>query len=145
MKNYKILSSLAFLFLMSTNLLIAQGPNRSRNMDPEQTAERQTANMTEQLSLSEAQTEKVGEVNLFYAKKLKEARDKANGDRSQMRETMRAMRTELSTEIKKYLTEEQFPELGKRWRRKQRQRRRRSRGDHQDGEHGKKEKKTEKS
>lgn len=77
------------------------------NMTAEERAQRQTDHMAETLALSDAQKEKIQEVNLTYAKKMEEARKEADGDWSAMRETMRTLRAEGQEELKKYLTEEQ--------------------------------------
>ena len=84
-----------------------------RNMSPEQRAEQQTAQMTEKLSLSEAQAGKVGEINLKYAKKMQEAREAADGDWEAIRATMGTIRTEQEKELQTVLTEEQWQQWTK--------------------------------
>jgi hypothetical protein len=77
-------------------------------MDPAERAEKQTAQMTEKLSLSDAQAGKVKEINLKYADKMKAAREEADGDWSSMREKMGAMRADQDKELQTVLTEEQW-------------------------------------
>lgn len=96
------------MLLLAGFTLQAQPGGGGRDMNPEKRAEQQTAQMTEKLSLSEAQTGKVKEINLKYANKMKEARDAADGDWSSMRETMTALRDEQDKELKTVLTEEQY-------------------------------------
>jgi len=96
------------LLLLAGFALQAQPGGGGRNMNPEQRAEQQTAQMTEKLSLSEAQVGKVREINLKYANKMKEARDAADGDWSAMRETATAIRAEHDKELQTVLTEEQW-------------------------------------
>lgn len=86
----------------------AQPGGGNWNADPEQRATQQTALMTEKLALSEAQSAKVKEINLKYANKIKEAREKAAGDREAMRATVGTIRQEQDTELKTVLTEEQW-------------------------------------
>lgn len=102
---------LALTLLLSAGLFIslnAQPGGGNWNADPEQRANQQTALMTEKLSLSEAQSAKVKEVNLKYANKLKEAREKAGGDREAMRATVGTIRQEQDAELQTVLTEEQW-------------------------------------
>lgn len=84
-------------------------------MNPAKMAERQTTMLTDSLALSEAQQQKVAEVNLLYANKMAEARTKARenqgADRASIRSTMQALRSEQKAELKKYLTSEQFEKM----------------------------------
>ena len=98
----------AALFVLAAVALRAQPGGGPGRMSPEQRAEQQTASMTEQLSLSEAQSTKVGEINLKYAQKMKELRDKADGDREAMRSAMGAIRQEQDAELQTVLTQEQW-------------------------------------
>ena len=107
MLNRKIIFTLALL-LVAGFTLQAQPGGGGRNMDPAERAEQQTAQMTEQLALSEAQAGKVKEINLKYANKMKEARDQAAGDWSAMRETMTALRGEQDKELQTVLTKDQW-------------------------------------
>lgn len=101
---FVIVSFALFFFATQAYSQNGGGPN----MTPEERAQRQTDNMAETLSLSEAQKEKIYEVNLKFANKMKEAREAADGDWASMRETMVGLRNESQEEIKKYLTDEQF-------------------------------------
>ncbi|MBK6929418.1 MAG: DUF4890 domain-containing protein [Saprospirales bacterium] len=95
------------LFLSGALALQAQ-PGGGRMMNPEQRAEQQTTLMTEKLALSEAQVNKVQEINLRYANKMKDARDQADGDWEAMRETMGLIRQEQDNELQTVLTQEQW-------------------------------------
>ncbi|MEM9820367.1 MAG: DUF4890 domain-containing protein [Bacteroidota bacterium] len=106
MKNTtKFVLSLILLLAFSQITMAQRG---RRGGDPQKRAERQTQQMVEQLSLSEAQAAKVKTVNMEMAKKMQEAFASAEGDRKAMRETMQTIREEHKTELKKYLTSEQF-------------------------------------
>lgn len=99
---------LALLMVAGWATVMAQPGQGGREMDPAKMAERQTARLQEQLTLSEAQTTKIGAVNLMYANKMQEARAAAGDDRTAMRQTMKTLRTEQEMETKKYLTTEQI-------------------------------------
>ena len=99
----------ALLLTAGFTTMQAQRGGGGQGMDPVKRAEQQTTLMTEKLSLSEAQTLKVKEINLKYGQKTKEARDaNADGDWSAMRETMTKLRQEQNAELKTVLTAEQF-------------------------------------
>lgn len=100
------------LLILSATFTFAQ--RGERGGDPTERAKEQTVEMTEKLSLSAKQSEKVGEINLKYANKLKEARDaNADGDWSTMRETMTQIRQEQNAELKNVMTAAQFEQWEK--------------------------------
>lgn len=98
----------AALLLLTAAALQAQPGGGPGRMSPEQRAEQQTTNMTEQLSLSEAQSTKVGEINLKYAQKMKALRTSADGDRDAMRAAMGTIRQEQDAELQTVLTQDQW-------------------------------------
>lgn len=98
MKSNPRMFLLLCLFCLTGQLVMAQKPE-GRNVDPEVRAERQTKQMTEKLSLSEAQSSKVGDINLATAQKMKAARVEAKGDREQMKATMTSIRDEHKTAL----------------------------------------------
>ena len=105
---------LSALFMLAASWAMqAQPGGGGRNMDPAERAKQQTASMTEKLALSEAQTNKVGEINLKYANKTKAARDEADGDWESMRETMGAIRAEQNKELQTVLTADQWTQWQK--------------------------------
>lgn len=106
-KTFKLLMVATFI-LAGLAAVQAQPGGEGMGRDPEKRAEQQTATMTEKLSLSEAQTAKVKEINLKYATKIKEVRDNAGGDREAMRAAMTALRDEQDKELKAVLTDEQW-------------------------------------
>lgn len=110
MKHILKLAMSALLFLVFSINMQAQPPGGGErpSMDPVKRAEKQTAMMTEQLSLSEAQATKVYEINLKYAEQSKTMREANTGDRSAMREQMTAMRTAQDAELKTMLTSDQW-------------------------------------
>lgn len=99
---------LAMVALFFTFSFAANAQRAGKSIDPAQSAEKQTAHMVEQLSLDEIQAVKVKEINLTYAKKMKEAREDNKGNRNAMKEIMTAINTEKTAEIKQVLTDEQF-------------------------------------
>ncbi len=78
---------------------------------PEERAKQQTAQMAENLKLTDEQEKEVGNINLAYAKKMMEAREEAAGDRDAMRTKMGVMMKEKNGAIKEVLTEEQLKTL----------------------------------
>jgi hypothetical protein len=103
---------LIMLLILSATFTFAQ--RGERGGDPTERAKEQTVEMTEKLSLSTKQAEKVGEINLKYANKLKEARDaNPDGDWSAMRETMMQIRQEQNAELKNVMTAAQFEQWEK--------------------------------
>lgn len=111
LKFMKKIILLSFAFVFTFNLLQAQRGGRGGTL--EERAEQRTERLTQDLSLSDAQAEKVKEVYLKYGKKFSEARQNADGDWSAVRETMTALRVEQNEELKKYLTAEQFEKYEK--------------------------------
>lgn len=108
-----MLFALAFLAIAQFAFAQRGGGEGRRGGSPEEMANRQTARMAEELDLSEAQVEKIKELNLLYAKKMRELRANAGDDRTGMREKMGALFQEKETELKKYLTTEQFEKYKK--------------------------------
>jgi len=109
-----LISKIALILILCISTVSFAQAQRGggRNADPTKSAERLTTMMSDSLALSDAQKEKIGAVNLAHAKEMmkvrQEARENMDGDRSAMRTKMQAMRKEQKTELKKYLTAEQF-------------------------------------
>ena len=102
----RILALASLFFIGFTSVQAQRG---DWNADPEKRAEQQTATMKEKLSLSGKQAEKVKEINLKYANKMKEARESnTEGDWTAMRESITKLRQEQDNEFKNVLTTEQF-------------------------------------
>ncbi len=97
------------IFVSTGIVLCAQQPGGGwRNFEPDQMAERQTASMIRVLHLSDAQAEKIREVNLKYALQMDSLRKSNERDFSAMRDQMMVLRSAQSSEQKKYLTGAQF-------------------------------------
>lgn len=95
----------AVMFLAVTTTMQAQ--NKRGNH-----ADRQTQQMASQLSLSEAQIEKVKVVNEKYTKQIQELRT-SNADRAEMRPKIKALRDAQQKELSTYLTKEQIDKWAK--------------------------------
>ncbi|WP_430933553.1 DUF4890 domain-containing protein [Saccharicrinis sp. 156] len=108
MKN--LIFSLVAIFAITFSLE-AQRPQRGNMGTPEDMAKKQTERMKEDLGLTDKQTTKIQSINLKYANKQQELRKNASGDREAMRESMKTIRDERMTELKKVLTEEQVEKL----------------------------------
>lgn len=97
------------LFIATGFIAVQAQPGGGRDFDPVKRAERTTTMMVDSLSLSTKQGEKVGEINLKYAKLMQEARNQnTEGDWETMRATMMSMRTEQNKELQKVLTTDQW-------------------------------------
>jgi hypothetical protein len=83
----------------------AQRPDREK-MTPEEVAKRQTQMMKDSLQLDEKQIAKVDAINLEYAKKMMELREKDVPQAERMQE-FQVMQTNKEYEIKKCLNKEQ--------------------------------------
>lgn len=88
--------------VFASGALYAQPRER---MTPEQMASRQTEQMVEKLTLTQAQKEQVHQINLKYAKQMGERAQ--NEDREKRREQMEANRKLRDAEIKPLLTDDQ--------------------------------------
>lgn len=94
---------LAALFLVSFTTMQAQGKRGANGKDR---ADRVTTQMTEQLSLSDAQAAKIKEVNAKYVGKMQTLRANME-DRTQLRPEMQKLREAQDAEIVTFLTKEQ--------------------------------------
>jgi periplasmic protein CpxP/Spy len=74
---------------------------------PQERAEMQTKNMTEMLSLTEDQKEKVGTVNLRYAERMQSVHNSGQGRLQRLRQ-MKAISGEKDLELKKIFTPAQY-------------------------------------
>lgn len=98
-----------FIIMFLTGFITLHAQPGGRGGDPVQRADYQTKIMADSLSLSDAQSTKVGEINLKYAKKMQEARENnPDGDWEAMRATMQTMRTEQDKELQAVMTQEQW-------------------------------------
>jgi hypothetical protein len=107
----KINSSILLTFALLLGQLALQAqPGGGWGGDPKQRADMQTQLMTDSLALSEAQSAKVGEINLKYAQKMQDAREGATaaGDWESMRATMQTMRAEQDKELQTVMTQDQW-------------------------------------
>lgn len=106
MKSSRIIFPSFVLFLLFASQTNAQRGEWGQS--PEQRAEMQSNMMRDSLSLSDAQFEKVKEINLEYNKKFDEMRNNSEGDWSAMREQMGAIRKQQDDALKAVMTSEQF-------------------------------------
>lgn len=72
----------------------------------EDRAKRETEWMTKELKLTDAQKKQVSAANLEMTKAIKKAR--SNGDRDEMRETVKKLNDDRMKKFEKILTEDQF-------------------------------------
>jgi len=79
----------------------------------EDIAKRQTTQTTEALNLNKATSEKLYQINLKYAEKMKEAFADRSSDREAMRNEMISIREQKNKELKQLFTKEQFEKYQK--------------------------------
>lgn len=102
------------LVILGTTFSMAQ--NRGgQNMDPEERAKTQTAELKKVLDLNKDQEKKVYDLNLKAGKDMVKMREEMQGssDRDAMREKFGKMREEQNKEMKKILSEDQFKKYEK--------------------------------
>lgn len=99
---------LAVIALFFTVNFTAFAQQRGEPLDPEQMAEKQTAQMVEKLDLDEAQASKVKEINLIYAKRMQEAHEDNRDNREAMKEIRTAIESEKSADLSLILTDDQL-------------------------------------
>lgn len=101
----KILATLVLCFSFSLVVSAYKGTPPDK---VEKRAEKQTNRMIEKLNLNDAQAAKIGDINLFFAAKMVEARANSKGDRAAMKAIKTAIRTEKIAEMKLVLSTAQF-------------------------------------
>ena len=97
---------ITILALGLSSSVMAQG--KKGGGSPDEMAKRQTEQMKKHLTLDDAQTATISEINLKYAKKRTEVRKESSGDRTGMRAAMQKINNERNTEFKEILSEEQY-------------------------------------
>lgn len=106
---YNVRAILLSFFTVSFFITTQAQSGGGRNFDPLQRAEMMTKMMADSLSLSTRQSEKVGEINLKYARQMQQTRDQNNdGDWEAMRSTMMTLRQEQNKELQGVLTTGQW-------------------------------------
>ena len=113
MKITKRILPTVLMLVLGFFALQAQHTNERPPMDPEKMAEKQTAKMTENLSLDEKQAEKVNAINLKYAQQQKGKMKKAKAEREARMTEHKKVQEAKMAELKQVLTTEQYAELEK--------------------------------
>ncbi|MEO1259278.1 MAG: hypothetical protein AAFZ15_10805 [Bacteroidota bacterium] len=101
------------LLLLLIAVFAMHAQRADRQFDPEKMAEKQTAHMTEKLSLDEQQVEKVKAINLKYAEQAKVQKEQAEAERATKRAERQKIQEAKKAELKEVLTDEQFAEMEK--------------------------------
>lgn len=106
-----------FGIIIMTILLVsaaAMAQPGQRNMDPEEMAKRQTAQLKEAVGLDNEQKKKAQEIYLETGKKMSAMREEMqSGGFEGMREKMQEMRTEQDKKLKEVLSDEQWKKYEK--------------------------------
>jgi protein CpxP len=108
----KKLGFLLMMLILGSTFSMAQNRGGQGNMDPEERAKSQTAQLKELLDLKKDQEKKVYDLNLKAGKEMVALRS-SGGDRDAMREKFGEMRKEANKEMKKVLTADQFKKYEK--------------------------------
>jgi Spy/CpxP family protein refolding chaperone len=103
-KTHIIRTILVMALAMASQLTFAQ----RGQMDPEKRAERVSADLKQALTLDDATTKKVYDLELVRTQEAKKLREANAGDREAMRESMKGINEKFQTSIKGIFTEEQF-------------------------------------
>ena len=106
----KLLFILLSLFM---GISMVQAQPRRGNMSAEDIAKRQTEQTTEALKLDKATSQKLYQINLKYAEKMKEAFADQSSDRESMRSEMMTLREQKNKELQQLFTKEQFEKYQK--------------------------------
>lgn len=77
-------------------------------MDPVKRAERVSADLKQALTLDDATTKKIYDLELARTQEAQKIREKNAGDREAMRESMKGVNEKFQTSLKGILNEEQF-------------------------------------
>ena len=89
----------------------AMGMDRGSRASPTERADRQTAYLTERLSLRSDQVDPVRDIALEYAKRGAELRQRSQGDRRAMMQGMRELQSQQDAAYKSVLDATQYAEL----------------------------------
>lgn len=108
MKKIVNLSLALTLVIGTTAWAQPEAGHRRGGGDPAERAERLTTSMTELLALTEEQQNEVGDLNLEYAMKMKEAHQENQGDWEAMRGAMMELNQEKEEKLTAVLSEEQM-------------------------------------
>ena len=128
----KTVSTVIFTFVLAT-LVMGQEEKKCehKKMTTEERAEHRANKMAEELSLSAAQKESVKAINLAYAPKMQEIREKELTEEARIKEKT-ALRKAMRAEIETVLTDEQLALLKE----KKKERRNHRKGHHHSEGHG---------
>ncbi len=111
----KKLGLLLIVMLVVSSVSMAQNRGGMRNMNPEERAKQQTAQLKEVLGLNKEQEKKVYDLNIESGKKMQKMREEMGGGgfSDDMRQKMTQMREDQNKEMKKILTAEQYTKYEK--------------------------------
>lgn len=87
---------------------IIQEEQSAQQRTPEQRATATATRMTKDLGLTDEQKQKIYDAALIRAQQMDQARSKAGGDRSQMREAMKPANDAFDASAKNILTADQY-------------------------------------
>lgn len=100
----KVLGLFLVILLSSVSVYAQKDKRGNKGGDPAQRIEK----IISDLKLDEKQAADFRKVQDNFRSKMKAEREAAKADRDQMREKMKSLRTEMDTEMKKILNDEQY-------------------------------------
>lgn len=107
----KKLVLLLMIALFATSGVFAQQRQQRERSTPEERAKRQTETLTKELTLTDAQKDKVYKIVLKFAQP--QAQDNANTDREKRREEFQKIQKKRNDSIKTVLTDDQKKKFDK--------------------------------
>lgn len=107
----KKLVLLLMIALFATSGVFAQQRQQRERSTPEERAKRQTETLTKELTLTDAQKDKVYKIVLKFAQP--QAQDNANTDREKRREEFQKVQKQRNDSIKTVLTDDQKKKFDK--------------------------------
>ena len=91
----------------SVGISLAQ-KKQMKDIDPAARAEKMTSKMQEHLELSDEQMKKVNTINLVMVTKKQAMKKEAASEKKQKKDSMKALRKEYDSELKKVLDDRQY-------------------------------------
>lgn len=106
MKNVKIIFSMAAVFILSTNTIIAQ-QKKTMSKEQKEVVQEQSKKNEELLALTEEQKIKYKEITKKYNGKLKALKD-SDANKMEKRKTIKKLEDDKNSELKSILSASQF-------------------------------------
>jgi hypothetical protein len=114
MKTLKSIAVIAGLAFITINLSAQGGGGNMGNMDPQQRAQKETANIKEHVTgITPDQESKISAVEQDFAKSAKDVWSSSNGDHDAMKSKMQPLKESRDAKIKGILSADQYAQYTK--------------------------------